>query len=191
MLNITLLYSLPRSTGLLIPAERRYNKDGGYCLDSFYSGAGSILYTWNLGSTWQQYTTTISLPDNATHLSLESSLRCYGCPAGQKMSATWHLADISVTRLDLSLRNVIRTNVTDIELMGSGPDANTRYVEGIDYTVEAPQARNKYSHKYYIQALNSRELNLTVQMPCVLKRVAGGRIAAGAVVRLSYDYLPG
>ena len=59
-----------------------YNRHGGYALDAFYSGAGSILYTWDLSPSWRQFTTTITLPDNATHLALESSLRCYGttCP---------------------------------------------------------------------------------------------------------------
>jgi hypothetical protein len=103
-----------------------YDKAGGCCLDAFYSGAGSILFTWALGSSWQQYTTTITLPNNATHLALESSLRCYGCVEGLKMSATWQIADISVNELDRSLRNVIRTNVTDIEVMGTGPHASTR-----------------------------------------------------------------
>ena len=88
-----------------------YNEAGGYCLDAFYSGAGSILFTWALDSSWQYFTTTITMPDNATHLALESSLRCYGCKAGLAMSATWSIADLSVSRLDLSLRNIIRTNL--------------------------------------------------------------------------------
>jgi hypothetical protein len=162
------------------------NHKGGYCLDAFYSGAGSILYTWSLSTSWQQYTTTITLPENSTHLALEASLRCYGCPAGKNMSATWSIADVSVHRLDVSLRNVIRTNATDIEVMGIGPEAGTRYIQGEDYTVHEPQNANGYP-----QSPNSRVLNLTVLRPTVLRRVAGGRIAAGAEVRLSYDYLPG
>jgi hypothetical protein len=61
-----------------------------------------------------------------------------------------------------------------------------RYAEGTDYTVESPHTANGHP-----QAIDSRELNLTVLMPSVLRRVVGGRIAAGAEVRLSYDYLPG
>ena len=135
-----------------------YNEKGGYCLDAFYSGAGSILYTWeDLSPSWDQYSVTITLPENATHLSLENSLRCYGCKAGEPLTATWEIADVSVTRLDLSLRNVIRTNATDIEVVSSperdgGPAV--RYAEGVDYTVEAPR-----------MADSSRTLNTSVLDP--------------------------
>eukprot|EP01052_Picozoa_sp_SAG31_P009249 SAG31_NODE_482_length_15056_cov_5.057364_13_plen_463_part_00 len=171
-----------------------YDSEGGYCLDAFYSGAGSILYTWQLGSSWQQYTTTITLPDNATHLALESSLRCYNCPAGanNSMSATWQIADLSVSELDLSLRNIIRTNATDIEVIGTSQDGSiTRFTEGTDYIIEGPMQENPHDHTMQPQAIDSRFLNLTQLNPFVVKRVAGGRIAPGAEVKLSYDYLPG
>lgn len=163
-----------------------YNRTGGYALDAFYSGAGSILYTWDLNPSWQQFSTTITLPNNATHLALESSFRCYGCQASLNISATWQIADLSVRELDVSLRNVIRTNVTDFEVVSTGKDANLRYIEGTDYTVEGPTTASGYS-----QPLDSRQLNLTVLQPFVLRRIARGRIPAGAEVRLSYDYLPG
>lgn len=60
-------------------------------------------------------------------MAFESSLRCYGCEAGVYMSATWQIAELSVIELDTSLRNVIRTNVTDFEVMGTGPNTSTRY----------------------------------------------------------------
>ena len=172
----------------------RYDEAGGYCLDAFYSGAGSILFTWDLDSSWQLYTTTITLPDDAVHMAFEFSLRCYGCEAGVNMSATWQIAELSAIELDTSLRNVIRTNVTDFEVMGTGPNASTRYkgwpgtfnhccgfiivdsssihlskvaarcVEGIDYVVENPHAINGYS-----QAIDSRELNMTTLKPFVLR----------------------
>eukprot|EP01043_Picozoa_sp_COSAG02_P058304 COSAG02_NODE_7233_length_3106_cov_1.757566_1_plen_830_part_00 len=172
-------FSAPQGQAPQITAMT-YNKFGGYALDAFYSGAGSILYTWDLDPSWQEFSTAITLPKNATHLALESSFRCYGCRASLNLSATWQIADLSVTELDVSLRNVLRTNVTDFEVMGSGRDADVRYIEGTDYTVEEPHT-----------PLNSRELNLTVLQPFVLRRIATGRIARGAEVRVSYDYLPG
>ena len=93
-------------------------------------------------------------------------------------SSSWEIGDISVVELDTSLRNVIRTNATDIEVWAR--DSSVQYRQGRDFTVSAPAGFNN------VERLNTSELD-----PYIVKRVPSGRIPARARVQLSYDYLPG
>jgi hypothetical protein len=147
-----------------------FDKEGDHCLDAFYSGAGSILggakeAAWTFTAAWQEYRATISVQPNATHLSLYSAL-----------------AVLSVVELDTSLRNVIRTNATAIEVRPTAAAAAApRYVEGTDYTVEEPTVVNSAGHAVR-QKDNHLLCNLSALKPYVIKRVEGGRIAPGAEV---------
>ena len=52
--------------------------------------------------------------------------------------------------------------------MGTGSNAATRYAEGADYTVVAPRTPCTLHSNGCPQAIDSRELNLTVLRPFVV-----------------------
>jgi hypothetical protein len=169
---------------------------------SYYSWfRDDTVFDWTLGPSWSQYTAAITLPLNATNL----SLHFYMChPTGRNcetaydarqlptrkelaielvsargLAGSWDIGDISVVKLDTSLRNVIRTNATDIEVWAA--DGTAKYVPGRDFTVENPSGTCNEFHL----------LNVSRLKPYIVRREPGGRIAAGAHILLSYDYLPG
>ena len=111
-------------------------------------------------------------PANATQVSFYSRLQ------GANITATWSIADVTIVQLDNTLRNVIRTNVTDIEIWNR--DHTSQYHQGSDFSVLSPKTAN-----------NAIVCDLKVLQPYVVKRLHGGRIAAGEQVLLSYDFLPG
>ena len=125
-------------------------------------------------SAWHQYTLAITLPANATQLYFYSRLQ------GPNQTAEWWLADVDVVALDTTLRNIIRTNVTDIEVRGAGEDSDKLYALDKDFSIENPKTED-----------TTDRLNVSFLEPYTVRRKAGGGIAAGARVRLSYDYLPG
>ena len=172
---------------------------------SFYSWfRDDTVFDWTLGPSWSEYTAAITLPPNATHLSLHFYTRCHDLVTPTRKScetsdvhrvlktqqlhvptpkgigdesSTWQIGDISVVTLDNLLRNVIRTNATDIEVWAADGSAQYLY-----FTVADPSG---FTH-------NEVELlNVSRMKPYVVQRVPTGRIAAGAQVLLSYDYLPG
>jgi len=169
---------------------------------SFYSWfRDDTVFDWTLGAPWSEYTAAITLPPNATHLSLhfylrpaasavahartpEEGLATAGRSAGDDnddndgSSSGWQIGDISVVKLDTSLRNLIRTNATDVEVWAG--DGSRQYVRDRDFVVENPA-----------EGSVAERLNVSRMNPYVVRRVLGGRIAAGARVLLSYDYLPG
>ena len=83
-----------------------------------------------------------------------------------------------VEQLDNSLRNIIRTNVTDVEIWST--DYRTQYQMGKDFTVTNPKRKN-----------NANDCNLTLLDPYVVRRLPAGRIPTEAEVSLSFDFLPG
>jgi hypothetical protein len=85
---------------------------------------------------------------------------------------------VTIVQLDNTLRNVIRTNVTDIEMWNR--DHTSQYRQGSDFSVLSPKMAN-----------NAIVCDLKVLQPYIVKRLHGGRIAAGEQVLLSYDFLPG
>ena len=123
-------------------------------------------------SDWRQYSFGITTPDNATHISFYSRLQ------GANVTATWSIADATIVQLDNTLRNVIRTNMTDIEVWSA--DSSRRYTMGVDYSVTTPVTKD-----------NADDCNLTKLDPYVVKRLASGGITAGESVLMSFDFLPG
>jgi hypothetical protein len=111
-------------------------------------------------------------PANATQVSFYSRLQ------GANITATWSIADVTIVQLDNALRNVIRTNATDVELWNR--DHTTQYVQDSDFSVLNPEMAN-----------NAIVCDLDVLHPYVVKRLSGGAIGAGEQVLLSYDFLPG
>lgn len=150
---------------------------------SYYSWfRDDTVFDWTLGPSWSEYTAAITLPPNATHLSLHFYLRApTEISIEDKPSSSWQIGDISVVTLDTSLRNVIRTNATDIEVCST--DGSLQYMQGRDFTVEAPTG--------FTTRNDAGLLNVSRMNPYTIRRVPSGRIAAGAQVLLSYDYLPG
>ena len=73
---------------------------------------------------------------------------------------------------------ICSTNVTDIEIWNR--DHTSQYHQGSDFSVLSPKTAN-----------NAIVCDLKVLQPYVVKRLHGGRIAAGEQVLLSYDFLPG
>jgi hypothetical protein len=150
---------------------------------SFYSWfRDDTVFDWTLGASWSEYSAAITLPPNATHLSLHFYTRptSDGLATGDDSSSSWQIGDISVVKLDTSLRNVIRTNATDVEVWAA--DGSELYVQGRDFAVENPAGATR----------NDAELlNVSQMDPYVIRRIPNGRISAGAQVLLSYDYLPG
>ena len=61
-------------------------------------------------SSWHEYSVGLTTAPNATHVQFYSRLQ------GPNSTATWSLGGIRIEQLDNLLRNVIRTNVTDIEI---------------------------------------------------------------------------
>ena len=123
-------------------------------------------------SEWRQYSFGITAPANATRISFYSRLQ------GANVTATWYLADAQIVQLDNTLRNIIRTNVTDVEVFSA--DGSKKYMLGIDYVVQNPKTLN-----------NADDCNLTLLNPYVIERLSSGGIPAGAAVLMSYDFLPG
>ena len=78
-------------------------------------------------SEWREYSTVLTTPPNTTHVAFYSHLR------GPNSTATWSLGDIRIEQLDNTLRNVIRTTVTDVEVWS--PDFSTQYKMGRDFTI--------------------------------------------------------
>ena len=94
------------------------------------------------------------------------------------MTATWSLADAEIIQLDNTLRNVIRTNVTDIEVISM--DGSKKYTLGVDYEIHNPKTPN-----------SADDCNLTRLDPYEVERIPSGDISVGAKVMMSYDFLPG
>ena len=117
-------------------------------------------------SAWHQYTLAITLPANATQLYFYSRLQ------GPNQTAEWWLADIDVVALDTTLRNIIRTNVTDIEVRGAGEDSDKLYTLDKDFSIENPKTED-----------TTDRLNVSFLEPYIVRRKPGGGIAAGARVR--------
>ena len=118
------------------------------------------------------------VPPNAT--SLYVMIRLQG-----NSTATFWVSGIEFLLLDASMRNIIRTNATDIRLT---PAADARigaavdeYVQGKDFAVVDPRSTRNTAHHLYIDMLD----------PYIVKRLPTGKIPKGQTVTASFDYLPG
>jgi hypothetical protein len=127
--------------------------------------------TYNI-SDWHQYNFGITTLANTTSISFYTRLQ------GANMTATWSIADVGVIQLDNTLRNIIRTNITDIHVWNS--DHSKQYVKDTDFAIVDPKTKN-----------NANDCNISLLEPTIVRRLPSGGIQAGQKVLLSYDFLPG
>lgn len=95
---------------------------------------------------------------------------------------------LSIDRLDGSLRNLIRTNITDVRLRPArAPTSRSghlhtskleQYTLGKDFSVDAPP----------IALPTQGQANFSSLLPAVIRRNPAGAIPVGAKVRLDYDF---
>ena len=85
-------------------------------------------------SDWRQYSFGITTPENATHISFYTRLQ------GANVTATWSIADATIVQLDNTLRNIIRTPATDVEVWSA--DSSKRYAHGVDYSIATPTTKD-------------------------------------------------
>ena len=124
-------------------------------------------------TNWSRQRIALVTAPNATTMFIYSRVMV---GAGSNTTATWWLSDFRVLRIDGSLRNIIRTNVSDVEVAANGK----AFTRGEDFEVVSPAAEND-AHKFDYDSLQ----------PYVVRRLPAGRIPAAAAVNLSYDFLPG
>eukprot|EP01046_Picozoa_sp_COSAG06_P033297 COSAG06_NODE_3391_length_5412_cov_79.977037_5_plen_315_part_00 len=121
---------------------------------------------------WTQAQINVRVPPNAT--SLYVMIRLQG-----NSTATFLVSGIEFLLLDSAMRNIIRTNATDVKLSALG--GSTEYILGEDYSVENPKSTENTAHHLYVDMLE----------PYNVRRLAGGKIPEGGTVSASFDYLPG
>ena len=119
-------------------------------------------------------------------------------------TGTFYVADVKLVKLNGALLNVIRTNITDINVTDAATPSPSppvpsllptkaygteiprkQYVNGVDFEVVNPVTKNVAGSIDLVAAWEAGNKTYTI------KRIEGGRIAAGQQVRVSFDMLGG
>lgn len=123
---------------------------------------------------WTRAHLTFRAPPNATKMYM--MIRLQG-----NSTATFSVSGIELLNLDDSMRNIIRTNTTDIRLRAGASDISKEFMIGKDFEVVAPKSTENTAHHLYIDQLE----------PYKVRRLPSGGIPTEAQVYASFDYLPG
>ena len=129
---------------------------------------------------WTQVQYVVRVPQNSSMFYIMVRLQ------GQSTATFW-ITGVRFVLLDAALRNIIRTDTTDVELFSS--DGTRKYQIGKDFTVVNPKCSPcNTAHHLYLDPTPGFDDAL---LPYAIKRTEAGQIQPGAQVRASFDYLPG
>ena len=144
-------------------------------------GQGAVSANW---TEWTRAQLNVRVPQNCSVARSSCELYLMIRLQGQS-TATWWLSGIEFLNLDAAMRNIVRTNASDVELRD--PDSHKRFTLGRDFEVVNPPDQQPPS-----ESANSAHHLYIDQLPEYwVRSLEGGRIPRGGTVLASFDYLPG